>query len=271
MSHLGLTFVVSRPARQVAHSEAITEGLRKFDIPVCIALTSNRVRTKHVACWGWRIGKRLLEAGFQVLVLERGYLGDRFSYTSLGWNGLNGNAVFPKYTPDNGERFRETGAQLKDWKTDGEYVLITGQVPRDASLRGIDLMPYYEKWAKEAAEAYHKPVLFRPHPDVARKGGSAPPGIPLCTTPTLAEALDKAFLCINFNSNSGVDAILAGVPTVTFDKGSMAYDVCGHRVRELIRPKREDWAYSLAYTQWTLDEIRSGLPLEKVAYQIRHG
>lgn len=257
-------------AHQIVHANALVEGMRTVGLSANVALVSQKLPTKYVACWGWRLGKRLRNAGHEVLVMERGYLGDRFSYTSLGWNGLNGYADFPKYEYDNGVRFESLGARLLPWKTEGDYILILGQVPRDASLRGVDLNPFYETWAAQAEAYYGKPVVFRPHPDVVRRGGR-PPEIPLCTAETLEEALNGAFLCLNYNSNSGVDAVLAGVPTVTFDRGSMAWGVCGRSIEQALTPYREFWAHNLAFTQWTIDEIKSGLPLEKFAQQIRRG
>lgn len=265
-----VTIVKTNLTHQIVHTGALVEGLRNVGISSTTSHVSQRIKTKYVACWGWRLGKRLRDAGHEVLVMERGYVADRFSYTSLGWNGLNGYAAFPRYGYDDGERFHVIGGRLAPWKKDGDYVLIMGQVPRDASLRGVDLNPFYEKWALHAAQYHDKPVLFRPHPDVIKRGGRGP-NLPLCQAPTLTEALNNTFLCLNYNSNSSVDAVLAGVPTVTFDRGSMAWEVCGHSAGEIIRPDREVWAYNLAFTQWTIDEIKSGYPLEKIAALIRRG
>ena len=265
-----LTIIKTNHAHQIAHADALVQGLLAAGVSASVSLVSQKIKTKHVACWGWRLGKRLREAGHEVLVMERGYLGDRFSYTSLGWNGLNGYAEFPKHPYDGGTRFESIGGRIAPWRTIGDYVLILGQVPRDASLRGVDLNPFYEIWARQAQEYYGKPVLFRPHPHVVKRGGRGP-NLPLCDAPTLKEALDSAFLCLNYNSNSSVDAVLAGAPTVTFDRGSMAWEVCGRSTGEIIRPDREVWAHKLAFTQWTIDEIKSGIPLEKFAARIRRG
>lgn len=247
-----------RAPHQLAHQEAMAAGLRAIGIdPVCA--TGSASATKHVAVWGWRLGAILRKRGHEVLVMERGYLGDRFAWTSLGWNGLNGHASFPEVEASP-NRF-DSVASLKPWKRGGDYVLILGQVPNDASLQGRNMMPLYADWAMKAANSYEAPVHFRMHPKALEKGHrQLVPGT-VASSGSLDEALDRALVAICWNSNSAVDAVLAGVPTVTLDKGSMAWDVTAHRIGDLHRPARETWAHRLAHRQWSLDEIRSGVAL----------
>lgn len=198
--------------------------------------------------------------------MERGYLGDRFSWYSLGWNGLNGNAEFRTYPrDDNGMRFhRNHGALMKPWRdgSQGRYVLLLGQVPGDAALRGQDLLPWYRTAALNAHNAYEMPVRFRNHPVAEQRGYRLNPSYTERIEGTLEEALAGAFVAVTYNSNSAVDAVLAGVPTVTVDRGSIAWDVCAHHVGSIARPDRGPWASRLAWKQWRLNEIAQGAPFE---------
>jgi len=73
--------------------------------------------------------------GRDVLVMERGYIGDRTHWTSLGWNGLNGRARVPLAPADGGARFERNYSRLMHpYNPAGHYALIIGQVPGDASL-----------------------------------------------------------------------------------------------------------------------------------------
>lgn len=251
-----VTIILGRSPHQQVHAEALAKGVWAHGITPILTTRGNPVRTKRVACWGWRYGQLLRDRNCDVLIMERGYLGDRFAWTSLGWNGLNGRATF--YPKDDPSRFNQHFT-LKPWKSGGDYVLLVGQVPGDASLGGLDLTRWYQDTAKQAATAYGLPVRFRPHPLADRHGG---PSRPVAGAPTingeLAGALEGAAVAITFNSNAGVDAVLAGVPTVTLDQGSMAYDVAGHAIGERLTPPREEWAARLAWCQWTLAEIKDG-------------
>lgn len=253
-----------RAKHQLIHQEALCAGLEKLGIGAKKSFSEHHVNTKYVACWGWRKGKLLRDRGHDVLVMERGYIGDRFAYTSLGWNGLNGRATFPDYANDGGERFRSHGGEIKPWKRGGDYALILGQVPGDASLRGMDMLPWYQLMARQIHLTHKLPVHFRQHPDLGKKNiiqhvqGTFP------SHGTLAEALEGAAFTVCYNSNSSVDSVLAGVPCVVGDAGSMAYEVCGKSITEIIRPPRAAWAYRLAYKQWSMEEIASGLPLRRL-------
>lgn len=103
----------------------MVQGLAAHDIAARRAVDIHGIRTKYVACWGWRLGQHLRYKGHEVLVMERGYLGDRFAWTSLGWNGLNGRSTVPEAPEDGGERFNRNFS-LAPLNPVGEYVLIVG-------------------------------------------------------------------------------------------------------------------------------------------------
>lgn len=245
---------------QIDAANALESGLLSHGMDCRVIGSSRILKSKTVACWGWRKGKQLRDAGKNVLVMERSYIGDRFHYYSLGWNGLNGHATFPEYHDDGGVRFKSHGGIIKPWKKDGKYVLILGQVKNDASLQGMDIKDWYLEIA-EKAKVHGLPVYFRPHPDSVRRGGYDNIGIPELKG-TLDEALSGAKFTIAFNSNSCLDSILAGVPCYAGDKGTMAWDLCMKDIGEIIYPERESVVHKIAFTQWTLDEIANGLPIK---------
>lgn len=262
--------VIANPkaGHQITHQEALIDGLAAHGIHAQARASGAAVKTRCVACWGWRLGIQLRAAGHDVLVMERGYLGDRFKWTSLAWNGLNGHAEFPKLEPTP-DRFINN-FDLKPWRPDGDYILLMGQVPGDASLQGRDLQRWYEDTAKVAETVYKKPVIFRPHPEALKKGHKQKiDGLKNCTLP-LEDSLEFAHLVVTFNSNSAVNSIVEGVPAIAFDKGTMAWDVVGRRIGERLTPCRKKWAESLAWKQWTIQEITSGYALLPFVSRIRY-
>jgi len=205
-------------------------------------------------------------------VLERGYIGDRFQYTSIGWNGLNGLAIFPDYPGDGGARFRSLGVPLQPWRPTGEYVLLVGQVHGDAALQGRNLTQWYAQTAQSAAAEYGLPVRFRPHPlEVRRLGVVRAVAGTYQDSGSLQDALARAAAVVTWNSNTGVDALLAGKPVVALGDGAMASPLAARELGGQCNPDREAWAYALAWKQWTLDEIRSGEALVGVVEDLRNG
>lgn len=243
-----------RTPHQRQHHEAVEAGFRALGFE----------DRNLVVCWGWRGGKRHYAAGKNVLVLERGYIGDRFKFSSVGLNGLNGRATFGETPQDDGERFHKFGV-LKPWNPAGEYVLLIGQVHGDASLQGRNLAPWYVDTAQQAAALYGLPVRFRQHPrERERRIIRKVPGT-VTDTGSLEEALAGAAVVVTFNSNTGVDAMLAGKATVVFDSGAMAWPVAGKALGEEANPDRQSWAYGLAWKQWAVEEIASGEALRGIA------
>jgi hypothetical protein len=210
------------------------------------------------AFWGLkrRPGKVALARGYDCLIIERAYLGNRHKWRAMGWNGLNGWADFKNHDvePDRWDKYWREG--LKPWKKGGDYALIIGQVPGDAALRGLDIY----QWAAEVAEEAHRyypSVKFRNHPDVASRGW----GIPNADLQegTLEQAFAECAVVITYNSNTAVEAVYNGVPAVSMDGGSMAWDVTTHDLSEpLYREDRHDWGRRIAYSQWLPNEIESG-------------
>lgn len=259
-----LRFALStRPGtHQAPWGQALAEGLRRhglIQVPV-------EARPDFIACWGWRAGRRLQRLGHQVLVLERGYLGDRFAWTSLGWNGLNGRALFP----DSGgpERLAEQHPGiLLPWRAGGDVALILGQVGHDAALAEVNIAAWYVHIASRLALIGWR-VAFRQHPVEVERGYPAPAFSGAITRrrgATLAEDLDGVGLAVAWNSNGLTDCACLGVPVLAADRGAMAWPVASHRFEEEpVRPDRQAWAEHLAWCQWSAEEIASGVAWDHV-------
>ena len=207
-----------------------------------------------------------------VLVLEQSYFGGQrgrqSNMASIGFNGLNGRAEFHNSNSPC-DRWIKHGLPFEPWVTEGDYILLVGQVPEDTSHRFINI----NQWYTEAVAWIRKQqpdckILFRPHPAEDRWKGQRrsdlsratqiPNGVEV-SSGNLQEDLKHASHVVTFNSNVGVDAVIAGRPVMAFDCGSMVYELasdlgCPNTCDET----RQRWANNLAYCQWTIDEVRCG-------------
>ena len=246
----------ARASHQVEAVGKFTRGLQRHGLTAQLKIPQEPEDCDIAVFWGHRqqgLISRQRSTGKHYLVMERGYIGDRFVWTSLGFDGLNGRAKFPQID-DDWKRWRtHFDKHMKPWReSKGKTAVIMGQVRSDESVRTVN----FEKWVQNIVgslrdEAFD--VWFRPHP-----------GEP-CYRPheinvmkgSLSEALDAAALVVTYNSNSGVDAVLAGVPTYAADPGSMVW--CPYTSKIIpINWNRNDWAAKMAYTQWLPEEIESG-------------
>lgn len=256
--------IVAVYAHQKEAADRLAAGIRACGDDCRVLVRVESIAADTVACWSWHVGERLRARGRDVLVMERGYIADRFHWTSLAWNGLNGRGRFG-YAHDDGRRWRRHFAQLmQPWRpapAPDAPILLLGQVPTDAAVR---LPPpfRYPAWIEATAEqlkAHGRPILYRPHPEALKRGGDRPPWQVEIDRGPLADSLARCAWAVTLNSNSAVDAVLAGVPTVTCDHGAIAWEVTGHRRAEVPpQGEREAWAHRLAWKQWLPSEIEDG-------------
>lgn len=270
-----ISFILPKPNHQADCAALIIEGMKKHDITrfqiVKNAFHSNFRGADLAVMWGWRPYlqnhrwhiTKIKQAGRPILVMERAYVGDRFKWYSLGYNGLNGHSNFyNKDITDLSRWNKHFPNELKPWrKPRGKRVLVCGQCAGDASIHGIDINSWYDRTCHGLIQNGYN-VTFREHPlnkhpwfhkarmkNLTKDGHS-----------TLEESLINTDYVVTYNSNSGVVSVLNGIPTVTCNNGAMAYSVTGHDPLNLPteEPNREAWCAKLAYTQWLPSEITSG-------------
>jgi hypothetical protein len=251
-----------RAEHQQSFGGAFAKGLERHGWSVS-------VRTEPAKCdllvmWGARRADRMrqqLGAGGEICVLERGYVGDRFAWTSVSFGGgLNGRGVFRGPLTDPSRWEKHFAHLMQPWRSAADgCALIMEQVPGDTAVMNVDLPRFYDD--ARAAFAPKMPVRVRLHPNVnPGHGAVALAG----ARASLMQDLAGARVAVTWNSNSGVDAVLAGVPTIAMDKGSMAWDVTGHALTMPPMPDRTAWAHALAWKQWTREELESGYCWEMV-------
>ena len=194
----------------------------------------------------------------KTIILETGYInrGDGpDNHYAAGWNGLNGRADFRNQACP-ADRAQKLGVELNSWRQ-GANIVLCGQVPWDAAVDFTDHKDWLQKAARAIFLRTDRPVIFRPHP----KAKLPPIEGTVYSTRPLEQDLEDAYCCVTFNSNSGVEAVLSGVPTLTFDEGAMAWGVTGHKWDDIENPPKPDraqWLNNLCYTQWTPAEMRDG-------------
>lgn len=256
-------FANERADHQTSWGGAMARGLQRHGWSGTVGM--NPGRCDLLVMWGVRridLIARQKNSGGEVCVLERGYVGDRFAWASVSFGGgLNGRGEFSGPFED-GSRWRQHFAHLmQPWRRlDNGYALIMQQVPGDAAVLRADLPRFYTD--AESAFAPLRHVRIRPHPNAHPRDGDASMA---AAKASLAADLAGAAVVVTWNSNSAVDAVLAGVPAIAMDRGSMAWDVAGHALAMPPMPDRMAWAHAMAWKQWQKDEIASGECWERVS------
>ena len=256
---------INNAAHQRQHAAWMRAGLERHGWHVEFVGREKIVPTAAAMACSWSIKQRRVwdwqkVTGGPVLVMERAALQPRFEFTSCGFDGLAGRGRYA-YRDDSGARWHRYFAHLEQpWKPAdaGGYALLCGQVLGDAALWGTN----FRRWAQDACNALRAKgmrVVYRPHPHSLKCGDHwYPLGANFSTRP-YADDLAGAARVVTFNSTAGVEAVLAGVPAVSCDKGSMAREVTAHAAdAPMIQPDRSAWEHRLAWSCFTPAEIESG-------------
>lgn len=266
--HICIVANVDAP-HQIAAAGWLSAGMKRHGVKATTVCGQLGVpKADAYACWGLRNAQKVqARTSKPVLIIERGYIGDREVWTSLHWDGLNGRGRY--YCPDDGgARWRhlvDVQALPRPTLQRGgmfdrdQLAVIMGQVPGDMSIAGVDMAAWYRA-AELSARALGYVPVFRPHP-LARQ--RAPLSMRLASdlvkVDTLASILGHASAVYAYNSNSLTDAAMAGVPIVCGDKGAVTWPIGGQGVAA--EPKLDDrteWLHRMAWRQWLPSEIECG-------------
>ena len=208
-----------------------------------------------------------------VVVTEVGGI-KRGTTWKVGLNGINRNG---DYCPsgNNNDRARSLGLTLKPWRKDGEYILIAGQ--HDKSLQWQS-MPPMSQWVMNTIETIQKhssrDIVLRPHPrcrlptiEHQYRGVYRQEPQPLAGTyDDFNLIFEHAHAVVNWSSNPGIHSVIEGVPAFV-GPDSLAYAVANHHLHQIEHPKHTDrtqWLNDYAWTEFTIEEIATGMPLNKL-------
>lgn len=238
----------------VAHRSSLShKGRCEFDVAIFYGLAGGLAKTLA----DYR------DSGRRAFYIDLGYWGRR---KLSRWDGFHKIALNSRHPtayfqdrPKGPERFRELGGDgIRPWRKSGRHVLVIGMSAKAATAEG--LVP--EKWERDTIARLRgltdRPIIYRPKPNWAE--ARPIPGSVFGHGPSLREALVDCHAVVAHHSNAAVEALLAGVPCICPD--GVASRLSAHRLEDIENvptPEgREQWAYDLAWTQWSVEEMQSG-------------
>jgi hypothetical protein len=208
-----------------------------------------------------------------VIVLEVGGI-QRGTTWKVGLNGINRDAYFGPVA-NSSSRANLLGLTLKPWRTSGEYILICGQHDKSLQWQG---MPSMSQWVMNTIDTIQahtdRLIVFRPHPrcplpnielefkNVIRQT----PAKLIGTYDDYDMRFNNIQAVIRYSSNPGIHSILNGVPAFV-GPASLAYDVANTDLSQIenpLMPDRQQWLNDYAHTEWTIQEISKGIPLNRL-------
>jgi len=215
-----------------------------------------------------------------VVVLEVGGI-KRNETFKVGINGVNREADFANENVAE-ERWKKFNIELKPWQSTGDTIIICGQHHRSHQWRNNPSMNvWFEQQINEIRKYTDRPILVRPHPRNpigldTTKWKNVSYNQPQRDHMTIDDTdfnkkLENAWAVVNYSSNPAMQSVFNGVP-VFVSEASLSYDVGNTTLANInnpSKPGRQTWANRLAYTEWTTEEIKQGLPWKRIKNRLK--
>ena len=217
-----------------------------------------------------QIYQQAISKGKPVLIIEVGNL-KRGETWRISLNHINGLGKFNNLTNLDLDRPKKIGVNLKPYleKRRGE-VLIACQHHESLQWEG---MPTLAKWTTDTINKIRqytsRRIIVRPHP--RSPFPFSMPNIIVEKPSRLPNTYDSFdifynYHCvINYNAGPAVQAAIEGVPVLCDDTSLAApVSIKWEELENPYLPDREEWFLKLCHTEWTIDEIRQGIPLARL-------
>jgi hypothetical protein len=134
-------------------------------------------------------------------------------------------------------------------------------------------MPPMTTWVEETVakirQYSNRKIIVRPHPrsPISLKIPGVEIEIPKKILGSYDDYdIDYNYHCVvNYNSGPAIQAAIAGVPVIC-DTTSLAGEISEkmENIENPVLPNRQEWFLKLCHTEWTVEEIRAGIPLRRL-------
>lgn len=190
----------------------------------------------------WDLLKGAMASGRVWYYADHGYF-DRGDYYRITKNDFQ----FRKPGRANYKRLKRLCVDIKRWNKRGDKIIICPPEGGFAKLMGFDAVIWKKSILQTLSFFTKRGIIIRERKDF---------------TEPLAVVLKEAWALVTYNSNSAVEALIAGVPVFCTGPTAAAplalKDLA--KIEDPFYPKnRQEWAATLANNQWTMKEINDGL------------
>ena len=149
--------------------------------------------------------------------------------------------------------------ELKDWRTNGEHIVVIPPSYHTARWYGIDRHVWTDQIVNKLKQHTDREIRVRyKYIDNAEWG-------PKLKKP-LHEDLRNAWAMVSWHSMCAVESVVRGIPSFTSEHSpakpvslNLEHLDC---IEEPYMPKREQWLYSLLGAQFKLEEMKNGYAYE---------
>jgi hypothetical protein len=222
--------------------------------------------------WSGRMAsnRQVYHSGKPIIIIEVGNLKRNVTWR-ISLDNINSSGRFANNTDLDPTRSEKLGVFLKSYQeTRRPEILIASQHQQSQQWNGMSTMSdWVENTVNEIRKYSDRKIVVRPHPrsPIFLKNSEIIIEQPKKILGSYDDFdIDYNYHCvINHNSGPAVQAAINGVPVVC-DKTSLAGEISEkiENIENPNLPNRDDWFLRLCHTEWTVEEITAGIPLNRL-------
>lgn len=194
---------------------------------------------------------------------SKGYL--RYSYDGIFPN--TGEYCYDNPDPARWEKIKkDLNMTLNPWRKNGDHILVCLQRNGGWSMKGLDVVQFFNNIVREIRMYSDRPIVVRTHPGDKRSSSYVKnlvgSNIRISSNATLLDDLQNAWATVVYNSSPGVASTIEGIPAFIIDPNfSQASEVSNHNISKIENPdlpERLHWIQKMAQCHWTQEDLSNG-------------
>lgn len=209
--------------------------------------------------------------GRPVVILDVGALHREYTW-KVSVNNITAQGYYGHHDNLDPDRPRRLGVSLAERSQARPEILVAAQHLRSQQLEGVDLESWITDVVTHLRQHTDRSVIIRPHPRSTLDFQRLPPGTTIESPRRIINTYDSFDIdygyhaVVNFNSGPGVQAAIAGSRVIVHET-SLAHPVSINidQIETVTVPDRVNWLIEICHTEYTLEEIKRGKWLPRIA------
>ena len=215
------------------------------------------------------------KTGSRTIIVDSNLFLYRDPGNSKGYLRYSYDGIFPEtgeYCYDNPDPARwekiksDLNIDLKPWRKNGNHILICLQRNGGWSMKGLDVVQFFNHMLRKIRSYSDRPIVVRTHPgdkkSITYINKIVGPNVRISNNATLVEDLQNAWATVVYNSSPAVASIIEGIPAFIIDPAySQAAEVSEHDISKIENPfmsERLHWIQKMAQCHWKQEELTDG-------------
>ena len=209
--------------------------------------------------------------GKPVIIIEIGAL-YRGNTWKIAVNNINAQGYYGHLDNLDWDRPKKLKISLATQLSPNPNIIVALQHDRSLQVTGLEMADWLHTTLEILKNNTDRPITVRPHPRCRLLLNNLPLGVTVETPnklPNTYDSFDMHYDChalVNYNSGPGIQAAIAGVrPIVEFTSLAYPVSVGFADIEQPYIRDRELWLTQICHTEYTVDELRRGAWLSRIA------